>query len=196
MIVLATGLVALWTAAAVASATTREAELVALPETHLAKCTASRLLRPACTPLVPRVNGRYRAFFATDGRLEPRTHIFNLEFFVASEPPPKGAHVAVAAGAVWRLTPYLDPSARTRAVPLSTPVDVNRTRPVSYGVRTWNGRRGVLYLAPPYIYGGMLGDHLVFQWQHGRRTYVVSLHTWWPLAETLASLKAMVMALD
>jgi hypothetical protein len=46
-------------------------------------------------------------------------------------------------------------------------VDVNRRKPVSFGVRSWNGRRGVLYLAPPYAHGGMFGEHLVFQWRRG-----------------------------
>jgi hypothetical protein len=168
--------------------------LAALPKAQLAKCTASRLLRPTCTPWVPRVDGRYRAQFARDGKLVPAAHVFNLEYFVASEKPPKGAHVASAAGAVRRLTPYADPTGRSRAVPLSTPVDVNRRKPVSFGARNWNRRRGILYLAPPH--GGMFGDHLVFQWQRGERMYVVSLHTWWPLEETAATLKAMVIALE
>ena len=51
------------------------------------------------------------------------------------------------------------------------------------------------YLAPPYIYGGQMGDHVVFQWTDGPRTYAMSLHTWWPLPETAATLQAMVMAL-
>jgi len=54
---------------------------------------------------------------------------------------------------------------------------------------------GILYLAPPFPNGGQLGDHLVFQWQRSRRTYVVTLHSWAPLKETEATLRAMVTAL-
>ena len=55
--------------------------------------------------------------------------------------------------------------------------------------------RGILYLAPPYLHGGQLGDHLVFQWGRGNRMYVVSLHAWAPLGETAATLRAMVATL-
>jgi hypothetical protein len=42
----------------------------------------------------------------------------------------------------------------------------------------------------------MFGDHLVFQWGRGDRMHVVTLYTRWPLAESAATLKAMVMALE
>ena len=170
--------------------------LVALPRAQLAKCRASLLLRPACPRRVPRISGRYRALFARDGKLVPALHVFDLEFFLASERPPKGAHVTAAAGAVRRLTPYAEPTERTRVVSLSTPIIDKRTKPVSYGVRNWNGRRGILYLAPPFLNGGQLGDHLVFQWKRAGRMYVVSLHVWSSPAESAPTLRAMVMALD
>lgn len=66
---------------------------------------------------------------------------------------------------------------------------------MSFGLRSWNGRRGLLYLAPPYIHGGQMGDHVVFQWRQGRTTYAISLHSWWPLPQAAATLQAMVMAL-
>ena len=171
------------------------ARLVALPPTQLAKCVQSRLLRPACPRFVPRVTGGYRALFARDGKLVPVLHVFDLERFAPSLMPPEGAHIAVAAGAVQRLTPYADPTARSPVVPVTHPVNAYRRKPVSLGPRTWNGRRGLLYLAPPYPWGGQLGDHLAFQWRDGPRLYVISLHTWWPLPQTAATLRAMVMAL-
>ncbi len=104
--------------------------------------------------------------------------------------------MTVAAGAVSRLTPYSDPTERSKVVPISRAVNVNRSQPVSFGVRRWNARRGILYLAPPYIHGGMLADHVVFQWRRSGRMYVISLHSWWPLPETVATLRAMVIALE
>jgi hypothetical protein len=67
---------------------------------------------------------------------------------------------------------------------------------VSFGHRRWNERRVILYLAPPFLHGGQLGDHLVFQWRQRTRTYVVSLHSWAPLLETAATLRAIVEGLE
>jgi len=144
-----------------------------LPATQLAKCTKSKLLPPACPRVVPRVAGGYRALLARDGKLKPALHVFDLERFAPSLQPPEGAHITVVAGAVQRLTPYADPTARSPIVPVTHPVNVNRTQPVSFGLRTWNGRRGLLYLAPPYIHGGQLGDHIVFQWRQGGTSYAI-----------------------
>jgi hypothetical protein len=43
-------------------------------------------------------------------------------------------------------------------------------------------------------HGGQLGDHLVFEWGEGSDRLVYSLHAWKPLADTAATLKAMVEA--
>jgi len=168
--------------------------LVPLPSGQLARCQASALLRPSCIRKVPRVTGNYDAAKGSD-RAGPVFHVFNLEHFVPSRPP-KGAHITVAAGAVWRLTPYADPDRRSRSVQLTEKVRrASRTRPVSFGHRGWHGRKGILYLAPSYPDGGMLGDHLVFQWGRGNHLRVVSLHAWAPLEETAATLRAMVETL-
>lgn len=170
--------------------------LVQLPKEQLAKCEASRLLRPACARMVPRVDGRYRAYRARDGTLVPELQVFDLEYFGTPLRPPRGAHITIAAGAVSRLTPYVDPDASLRPVRLSKKVrEAARTKPISFGYRRWNGVRGILYLAPPHLHGGQLGDHLVFQWGSSDRIYVVSLHAWRPLAETAATLRAMVATL-
>jgi hypothetical protein len=170
--------------------------LTPLPAAQLAKCQASAQLRPACIRKVPRVTGRYRAYRARDGGPAPEFQVFDLEYFVPSRPP-KGAHITVAAGAVSRLTPYTDPKAATNVVQLSDRVRrADRSKPVSFGSRRWNDLQGILYLAPPYLHGGQLGDHLVFQWTRSGQTYVVSLHAWAPLPETAATLRAMVATLS
>ena len=171
------------------------ARLEGLPVSQLAKCRTAAALRSVCPRRVPQVNGGYRALFARDGKLTPALYVFDLERFSMPLRPPNGAHITAAAGAVWRLTPYEDPAAQSKAKRLSEPVSPARMKPVSFGVRDWNGRRGILYLAPPYLHGGQLGDHLVFQWGTGDRMHVISLHRWSPLSETAAMLRAMVMAL-
>ena len=180
------------TAAGMTSELVHSRPLVPLTAAQLAKCRGSTLLRPACVSEVPRVNGRYRAFRARDGRVVPELWVFDLEYFVPSRPP-KGAHITIAAGAVRRLTPYREPDAESRVVRLGEEIrKTPRTRPVSFGFRRWNGVKGILYLAPPYLHGGQLGDHLVFQWGEGSAMHAVSLHSWAPLEETAATLRAMV----
>ena len=162
---------------------------------QLVDCRAVALVRPVCPRGVPRVVGGYRALLTRDGKLEPALYVFDLERFAVPLRPPKGAHITAAAGAVWRLTPYQDPTSESVVRPLSDHVNVNRWNPVSFGVRQWGRRQGILYLAPPYLHGGQLGDHLVFQWGTGNRMHVLSLHRWSPLTETVATLRAMVIAL-
>ena len=170
--------------------------LTPLAKAQLVKCRASRFLAPACIRRVPRVAGSYRAYRTRDGHVEPELQIFDLERYSQPLRPPTGAHITVAAGAVWRLTPFRDPDQASTVMRLSDAIrERARSRPVSFGYRRWNGLRGVLYLAPPYLHGGQLGDHLVFQWGRADRMYVVSLHTWAPLAETAATLRAMVETL-
>jgi hypothetical protein len=65
---------------------------------------------------------------------------------------------------------------------------------VSFGPVTWGGHDGVLFLAPPFLHGGQLGDHLVFEWGETNDRHVYSLHAWKPLADTAATLKAIVEA--
>jgi hypothetical protein len=195
ILVVACGLIPATVAVGFAPQGSARHPLAELPAAQFAKCRVSTLLRPVCPHRVPRVRNGYRALFARDGTLDPPLHVFDLERFAPTLRPPAGAHITAAAGAVWRLTPYADPTARTRVVPITRPTNVNRAKPVSFGVRRWNGRRGILYLAPPYVHGGQLGDHMVFQWQESGKTYVISLHTWWPLQEVADTLKQMVEAL-
>ena len=149
---LVTALVLLCAATAPAVSPSRPSQapvsLAALPSSQLAKCMRSLLLRPVCPRRVPRVSGRYRALLARDGNLAPALQVFDLERFSPSLRPPEGSHVTVAAGAVWRLTPYARPDETLKGSAVSHPVNVNRSKPVSFGVRRWNARRGVLYPRP------------------------------------------------
>jgi hypothetical protein len=76
------------------------------------------------------VAGGYRALLARDGKLKPPLHVFDLERFAPSLQPPEGAHITVVAGAVQRLTPYADPTARSPIVPITHPVNVNAHNPL------------------------------------------------------------------
>lgn len=51
---------------------------------------------------------------------------------------------------------------------------------------------GILYLAPPFLFGGQLGNHLVYRWHVGRIEYAVTLHAWVRLAQAIETLRAVV----
>jgi len=71
-------------------------------------------------------------------------------------------------------------------------LDPKRTRPISLGRIRWAGHYGHLVLAPPLVFGGEVGDRLVFHWEKGGVEHTVSLHSWAPLPEAVATLKAVV----
>jgi hypothetical protein len=61
-----------------------------------------------------------------------------------------------------------------------------------FGVRRWGGRTGWLELAPSYLRGGMLGNHLIFRWGPRGDERIVSLHAWEPLTESADTLRRIV----
>jgi hypothetical protein len=121
--------------------------------------------------------------------------LFDLERGVPGQAPPRAAHITVGAGQVERSDPFAHPG---RSDPASAPsdslLDEDRRTAISFGPVTWGGHDGVLFLAPPFLHGGQLGDHLVFEWGEANDRHVYSLHAWKPLADTAATLKAIVEA--
>jgi hypothetical protein len=67
-----------------------------------------------------------------------------------------------------------------------------RTRAVSLGWVRWAGHDGQLVLAPQVNFGGMVGDHLIFRIVAGNVTYDISIHSWAPLAQAVATLRRLV----
>ena len=90
-----------------------------------------------------------------------------------------------------KLLPFAWPRGRAHRVTnaLLTP---HRTRPISLGRVRWTGRDAELVLAPPLVFGGEMGDHLILHWSTRGVEYAVSLHSWAPLEEAVATLRAMV----
>jgi hypothetical protein len=66
---------------------------------------------------------------------------------------------------------------------------------LALGYVRWNGRRGALALIPPYGYGGMQGEHLVFRWCGDGTDFALGLHAWEPFTETVSALRRIVEAL-
>ena len=160
---------------------------------HSERCRESGFLRPVCVRVVPQITGYASALY-----VEPGLDVFDLGRGAESprhperNRPPSMLHVVAAGGDVNRLTPFQDPIGGRGAQLQDGLMSRDRTRPVSFGKVRWASRVGVLYLAPPFASGGMLGNHLVFAWTEIDRRYVVSLHAWEPLTESVDTLRKMV----
>ena len=109
--------------------------------------------------------------------------------------PPRFAHVVVEGGDLRHAIPF-DVSSAKKGRLDDALVDRERSTAVRIGTPTWGGRRGVLALAPSFDRSSTIhGDHLVFVWKEGATGYVVSLHVWTPVAETVRTLKAIVASI-
>ncbi|MGH3035381.1 MAG: hypothetical protein ACRDON_12625 [Gaiellaceae bacterium] len=174
---------------------TEHAEPVSMmgtPAVALRTCQGSAILRPACPLRIPRM-AKVSAF-ALDGERA----IFNLErsgedpVHPRRNRPPRMLHIFLFLddtedGAV----PFAHPtSGSTR--PTNGLVRLGRIDPVFLGQVQWGGKAGTLALAPPYLYGGMAGNHLIFRWRQNGRSYALSLHAWEPFLETVATLRAII----
>lgn len=124
---------------------------------------------------------------------DPYAHVFDLERG-APRPgktgPPWRAHITLVAGDVDHVAPFAYP--RRVSVPTARLFRAPRKVAYSFGTRRWNGHAGTLYLAPPFLFGGQLGNHLVYRWRVGRTEYAVTLHAWVPLARAIETLRAVV----
>ena len=165
--------------------------LAQLGADKFAHCQRSARLSAICPVLVPRVGARYLSHLSDDDG----GALFTLERGVPGKAPPHGAHVTIGASDIERTDPFDHPTLTDPPLPLADDLlDQERQRPVSFGRVTWAGREGVLFLAPPFPNGGMLGDHLVFAWGRGNARFAYSLHAWKPLADTAATLREMLEA--
>jgi hypothetical protein len=177
-----------------------EVALAPISRAKLEHCERSALLRPVCPRLVPRVSWYLSSLAVEEAGPGRVLDVFNLEHG-GEDPrhperngPPRMAHVVVTAGGDL-LMPFRAPrgasGGRVRAGLLREP----RREAVAFGRVRWAGRSGWLYLAPPFPTGGMLGNHLVFDWRQSDQPYTLSLHAWEPLSETAAVLEAIVESL-
>ncbi len=165
--------------------------LVQLASAKLGHCRKSPRLRHVCPVLVPRVRAPYISHLSESNS----DSLFDLQRGLPGRAPPRGAHVTVGAGDTERSDPFEHPARSDPPSPSSDSLlDEERQKPISFGPVSWGGHDGVLFLAPLFLRGGQLGDHLVFEWGEGSDRFTYSLHAWKPLADTAATLRAMVEA--
>lgn len=174
---------------------TRPAALMPAPKRVVAECMRFDELRSACPARVPRVaDAAFRDSYSFDHSYDGGDAWgfgaqWNAPFEGLSprNAPPRFAHLHLVAGNLTPSMGYPVEPSRGRS-----PHEV-RDYALGFGWRTWNGRRGELFLAPSYgMGGGSEADHLVFRWTHGGRDYAFGLHAWDRLDETEATLRAIV----
>jgi hypothetical protein len=171
-----------------------EPQLMALPDRALEKCLKGESLRPACPLEVPWIEA---GTFHRSTAPKEDWPIFSAEWgaptakLSARNAPPRFAHLVVHAPRRGAF-PFKMPS---EIAPESSGPEDQRRNPLLLDTPTWDGRDGMLVLAPSFPFGGIDGDHLIFQWHESGGNYAVSLHAWRPLAEPIATLRAIVASI-
>ena len=173
--------------------------LIQVPESLVRRCLAVPVVGAICPRRLPAVDGRYD-FGSSPGA--GRTWVVDFSFggsypgFSRRNAPPRFAHLSIKGGRnLDRLFPFSFPlSGRPHRVSAASPLP-HRTA-VFLGRDAWDGRTGVLVLAPRYPLGGDDGGHLIFRWREHGLSFAVSLHAWIPLPQAEAALEAIVASIS
>jgi hypothetical protein len=171
-----------------------------LPAGALGKCESSLLLRPACPTRIPAApyDPQSAIYDARLSRQFPSrdAHTFNLQWGCETpgrperNRPPRMVHLLLVAGAVEPVFPV-----GVHAEPRDGLMHTKRRVGLDLGSVRWSGRSGRLILAPPVPFGGVEGNHVIFNWREGGIDYRLSLHAWEPFMESVATLRATVGSL-
>jgi hypothetical protein len=106
------------------------------------------------------------------------------------------AHVVLVAGDTERIAPWREPWNEPARRLRDGLVPEKRPAPISFGRVQFGEREALLYLAPPFPTGGMIGNHLVLAWRTNGGGRAISLHAWEPLTEAAATLWRMALSAD
>jgi hypothetical protein len=170
----------------------------------LRDCNRSRLLRPACPPRLPR-GYRYSSTLCRAG--ERGCWLRNDVLGVESLPAPSSrkrrpsfVHVVLYAGDLGgpkgfqahadSAFPFDWPPASSARRLVDGLTLYRRTNARALGRYRFGEVEGELVLAPTIH--AMDAGHLIFRWSSARIEFAVSLHAWEPLAEAVATLRAIV----
>ena len=168
------------------------AAMMTMSSGPLRKCRSSTLLKEACPLRVPKAADLNS--FVADGAAPA----FNVERGAESPQhpdrnrPPHMLHVFVYGGE--RGVPFPHPT-NGSARPANGLVPLGRVDPVFLGNVRWSGKAGSLILAPPHLFGGMAGNHLIFRWSEDGRSHAVSLHAWEPFLATVETLRRIIQSI-
>jgi hypothetical protein len=170
----------------------------------LAACATVAELRRFCPGMVPltRQRGWTMIFNAPSRRfplalLELQSGVVWGGFQERVHRPPILGNTVVLGGQFLRLDAGAFPKPGARSVVVRNGMANGlRRRPVALGPRSWSGIRGELSLTPSiYAAQGELADLVVFRWRDATGDHAVGLNVWEPLAESVATLRAIVLTL-
>lgn len=169
-----------------------------LPERAAAVCAKGFPLKKACPSLVPVIQKNRSYLIDSFGRPGGRFQVLEMAAGAtganfARNDPPGVAHLVVEVAKQLYLVPLGAP------VETSESLDslLSETRSSSYLVSpepSWKWNKPLI-LAESFPGGGAHGDHLVYEWQRGARSYRVSLHAWTPAVESVRTLHAIVRSI-
>ena len=173
--------------------------LTPTPATALATCLKIGVMRAVCPRRVPLLRGGPVVLVAgcldSAGALVPVTskRCRSAGWSVMGDPPIPAfiGHIVISAS-------FDDPQCDyPREVRGSVADDAllsrKRRQAVLFGHVRWYGQPGELVLAPPYFAGGgEVGDHLEFCFRADGIYYAITIHSWSPLAQVVATLKEWV----
>jgi hypothetical protein len=109
--------------------------------------------------------------------------------------PPTVLHMTILAGDVSELLGGMAyPDTRRDAALRDGIAARKRLKPLLFGSADWGCRRGALFLAPSYPFGGEIGGHLTFWWRSNSTNYLISLHAWEPLTQCERVLRRVVLS--
>jgi hypothetical protein len=173
-------------------------DMLAIPRPILEKCVDVGVLETVCPSEMPQVidKGRRSKAFRTEG-----SSIFFAEWSAPypglsrRNAPPRFAHLNVIASPVDDPLGFRWPTRATTGLEDLDNSPKKRSEPLLLGAFTWGGKEGEVALAPSFPAGGIEGDHLIFRWIEADTAYSISLHAWKPAAESLESLRAVVVSL-
>lgn len=191
---------------------------VRMPNNIYMRCRESDRLRPVCPRRIPVVafDGATSAHFCIKGR---GTCLFGNLFdtfalqrggenprLPTAQAPPGFLHIEIWAGHIpsgrsyqeGGTSPFLFRWPESGTTPVRDGLmSRRRSTALSFGQIKVGSLRGQLVLAPPtQSGGGLVGNHLLFRTREAGADYLVSLHAWEPLSESVTTLRKMIETTD
>ena len=174
------------------------ATLFELPERAAAICVKGPPLKRACPSFVPAIQKNRSYLVDSFGRPGGRFQVLEMAAGATTgdfsrNAPPGVSHVVVEIGKPGFLIDLGEPVETSSSIDSLLETSRSGSNVVSpEAAWKWDKK---LILAESFPGGGAHGDHLIYEWQRGARTYRVSLHVWTPSVESVRTLHAIVRSI-
>lgn len=172
-------------------------DLVRIPPRVRRACTAERV---PCPCLIPSTGQEFKAH-VSHAVATPNYRSVDVSIGAPTErlsprnAPPHFLHIQTFAGHLSREGGLIALNGAVRRLRLEESPPKRSNASLLLGTEDWGGRNGQVFLAPPYPFGGVESDHLLFVWKGKDGELAVSLHAWLPLSASLKTLEEVIDAL-